>query len=235
MAFRQKIRLAVVDDHREYGEYFGSIVKQCFSNAIVDLYLDGNTLVENRKTYDIVFLDIELGNQDGISLSKQIQNQTEYIAYITSQNQRIMDAFGYRVIGFLTKDMTEEKMKARLTELEKEYISSSICFECDQGTVQIRVSSILYVMIENREMYCYLKNGKRLHVRNGKIGQWMKEMDSNQFHLLDRGTVVNLEYVVGIHGMEITMCDGTVLYASRRQKAQVGRAWLAWLYRRETV
>ena len=79
MAFRQKTRLAVVDDHREYGEYFGSIVKQCFSNAIVDLYLDGNTLVENKKTYDIVFLDIELGNQDGISLSKQIQNQTEYI------------------------------------------------------------------------------------------------------------------------------------------------------------
>lgn len=235
MALKKKSRLAVVDDHREYGEWFGSIVKQCFTDSAVDLYPDGNALQENGNTYDIVFLDIELGKEDGIVLSKRILDQTEYIVYITGQNQRIMDAFGYRVIGFLTKDMTEEKLKIRLTELEKEYISASICFECDQGTAQIRVSSIMYVMIESREMYCYLKNGKRLHVRNGKIGQWQKELDSDQFHLLDRGTLVNLESVVGIHGVEIMMCDGAVLYASRRQKAQVGRAWLAWLYRRETV
>lgn len=235
MAFRQKSRLAVVDDHREYGEWFCSIVKQCFTGGSVDLYVDGVTLLESRNTYDIIFLDIELGKEDGVALSKRILNQTEYIVYITGQNQRIMDAFGYRVIGFLTKNMTETEIRNRLCDLEKEYISSVICFECDQGTAQIRVSSIMYVMIENREMYCCLKNGKRLHVRNGKIGQWQKELDSDQFHLLDRGTLVNLESVVGIHGVEIMMCDGAVLYASRRQKAQVGRAWLAWLYRRETV
>ncbi|MGM9941599.1 MAG: LytR/AlgR family response regulator transcription factor [Bulleidia sp.] len=235
MAFRQKSRLAVVDDHREYGEWFGSIVKQCFTGGSVDLYVDGNTFQESGNTYDIVFLDIELGNEDGIALSKQILNQTEYIVYITGQNQRIMDAFGYRVIGFLTKNMTEPEIRHRLGDLEEEYIRTSICFESDQGTAQIRVSSILYVMIENREMYCCLKNGKRLHVRNGKIGQWQKQLDPDQFHLLDRGTLVNLESVIGIHGVEVRLCDGTVLYASRRQKGRVGRAWLAWLYRRETV
>lgn len=235
MTLKLETRLAVVDDHQKYGELFSSIVKQCFTDASVDLYVSGNAFWESGRSYDIVFLDIDLGNEDGIALAKKIQNRTEYIIYVTGQNQRIMDAFGYRVIGFLTKNMSQEDMKTRLMEIQKEYISAVIRFESDQGMAQIRVSSILYVMIENKEMYCCLKNGRKLHVRNGKIGQWMSELDSKQFHLLDRGTIVNLEYVIGMTGTEVHMMNGTVLYASRRQKAQVGKAWLAWLYRREAV
>lgn len=223
---RQK-KIAIVDDNHDYGMYIKKLTDECFEHPEIKVFGRSEDIQKSKEKYDMTFLDIEIDGKDGIELSKKILDRTDYIVYVSSQLHRVTDAFGYKTVGFLPKGMEEEKLKEKLMKLYREYLSDDFMIQSDNGYVKMNQSSIMYITVMNRKMFCFMKDGKSLRIHNMTVTDVMKQLSTDMFFLIDRGTAVNLNDVISVKGSEVKMSDGTVLYVSRRLKNDLERAWLA--------
>lgn len=226
MQDKKEFHIAVVDDHESYGRYICEIVEEMTDRYSTDFFCDVENVLKSDKYYDLMILDVEIGKDNGIEMSGKLTDKTDYIVYLTSHTECVMDAFGYKTVGFLTKDMPEEVLKERLKKICSEYLEKSVRFTTDYGALSVRMSSVLYITVQNRRMYCHLRNGREFIIRDLTVSQLTDILDNRMFVQTDRSTVVNLDCITSIDGLEITLCDGTVLYISRRLKNAVHREWL---------
>lgn len=220
------LKTAIVDDNREYAEKLKLMIQDAFHDPMVDIYENGDDIQKNQETYDMLFLDIELGKEDGILLSRKIAGYTDYIVYITNQTHRVTEAFGYKTVGFLVKTMDDDMMKERLRHLYDEYLSQEIILHTNSGEMKIQASSIIYITILNRKMYCSLRDQKEVQIQSMTFSELLKQLDPDMFIQTDRSTIVNLNDIIAMVGTELRMSNGSVLYTSRRLKNEVEHAWL---------
>lgn len=64
------------------------IAKKNFVDIEVEVYLDGTELakaVEEGERFDIIYLDIEMQKQDGITSAKRIREVDKNVCYICNQ------------------------------------------------------------------------------------------------------------------------------------------------------
>ena len=74
------MKVAVCDDNREFCEKERTTIKDVFKQYFqgedcqVDIYNDGQTIISNYSdnAYDMVFLDLELGDENGFDIAEQI-------------------------------------------------------------------------------------------------------------------------------------------------------------------
>ena len=219
-------KIAIVDDNSDYCMYIKRLTDECFEHPEIRIFQKSEDILESAEKYDMTFLDIDIDGIDGIELSKKILDRTDYIVYVSSQLHRVTDAFGYKTVGFFPKGMDENELRTKLKNLYKEYLSGDFVFQSENGYVKTDQSSIMYISILNRKMYCFMKDGKKSVIRNMSVMDVVKQLNSDIFFQIDRGTLINLNQVISVKGNEVKMSDGTVLYVSRRLKAPLEKKWL---------
>ena len=74
-------------------------------NIIIETFTDGKEVLEGE--YDILILDIEMENLDGISVKNNFQSRKKdtIIIFVTSHDEMMNQAFGVNVMGFVTKNI----------------------------------------------------------------------------------------------------------------------------------
>lgn len=78
-------------------------------------------LQENDKTiFDIAFLDIEMPGINGIQLAKNLKkiNPLIKIVFVTAYNEYALQAFKIHAHGYVTKPVSEAKIKEEIDELQ---------------------------------------------------------------------------------------------------------------------
>ena len=78
-------------------------------------------LQENDKTlFDIAFLDIEMPGINGIQLAKNLKkiNPLIKIVFVTAYNEYALQAFKIHAHGYITKPVSEAKVKEEVDELQ---------------------------------------------------------------------------------------------------------------------
>ena len=76
------MKVAVCDDNREFCEKERTTIKDVFKQYFqgedcqVDIYNDGQTIINNYpgNAYDMVFLDLELGDENGFDIAADMTN-----------------------------------------------------------------------------------------------------------------------------------------------------------------
>lgn len=67
--------------------------------------------VENKE-YDVLLLDIEMGNMDGVTLARQIRksNKNVQIVFITGYSDYIAEGYDVEALHYLMKPLKDEKL-----------------------------------------------------------------------------------------------------------------------------
>ncbi len=70
------LKIAICDDEQTIREYLGQLTKKC-TDAQIHLFADGEELLSDKETYDIILLDISLnqdtGRLNGVDTAKKIR------------------------------------------------------------------------------------------------------------------------------------------------------------------
>ena len=114
-----KINFAIVDDSIIDSGYVKELVikwandKKYQSN--IDLFSSAEGFlfhyVENKE-YDILLLDIEMKNMDGVSLAREIRkfNKSVQIVFITGYSDYIAEGYDVEALHYLMKPLKAEKL-----------------------------------------------------------------------------------------------------------------------------
>lgn len=256
------IRIACLEDEAPQAEALkDSLLSWGYENNIkpgVDLYqgaeqflfeLDG----KGQVPYDLLLLDISMGEMDGFSLAEKIRekDRSVKIAFLTSDPSRVFDGYEVGAFRYLLKPVTQEKLAELMTAFlagQKESEESYVLLEVSGESVKVALSAVKYVeadghyvnVVTDTESLRLHRNYKdvleQLNAADHMTGSAGNDVSSavmagspDTFPLFTecrRGLTVNISRVDSIGKEELCLDDGTRLPVSRGCVKQVNSAFI---------
>ena len=225
-------RIAVCDDEVITCEKIRRFLLQFRESADIELsaesFYSGKDFVRrlDEETFDMIFLDIELPDQNGVEIGRYIrnvcQNQKTQIVYISSKTHYALELFQMRPLDFLVKPVgygdVEKVMKVFL-ELSD---TGHEIFEYQSGQRFYRVpcDEILYFSSEGRQVKVQPIGKKEYPMFYGKLDQVLKQL-SGGFLMIHKSFVVNTRYIKQYNYESVVMINGDELSISRPHRKEV--------------
>lgn len=206
------MKIAICDDMVEYRLSVKSYVVEYFRmhnlDCTINEFENGTDLLYSTENYDILFLDIELGDSNGIEIAKEMQARDKHtvILIVTSYHQYLDDAMDINVTRYIDKPVSQNRIFSALDKSLSIINESVITFTTkDYQIARLRCSDIVYVEAKFKGVYIYTKNG------NYRIKEPIKQLRSilsgSCFAVPHNSYIVNLNYITDFKREEITLAD----------------------------
>lgn len=210
------MRIAIVDDEKFYLERIRSIVEQTLPEYETKCYQDVSEFIKEADEFAIVLLDIAMPGEDGIELAKKLRQKGCVIIFVTSMKERMQEAFGKHVEGFVLKeDLVDQLPKVLEIVDESLYIDHNFIYKDELGREnKLAISSIYYLEVYRKDVYVYKKDEK-IHLPNMTLKECYNQLDRN-FVYASRHMIVNVAHMVHLNKQyQIFMDNEEVLYTNR--------------------
>lgn len=181
--------------------------------------------IQEQCPYDLVFLDIQLLQLDGVQVGRQIReqlgNEKLSIVYISSKETYAMSLFQVRPLDFLIKPLTQEKVAAvleqflRLSEAGKQ----EFYFQVGKSVHRLYLDEIRYFACSGRKVEIYTVSGQEEFY--GAMGRVWEQVEGKGFWVIHKSYIVNTAFVSVYHYDSVQMTDGTCLPVSQRYRKAV--------------
>lgn len=230
------IKIALCDDNNIFLKELQNLIEKylvdhCVKGEI-NIYDNGRSLLkqleEDKYFFDIIFLDIDMPDIDGIEVATQIRNINKNVVliFLTSIEDRVYETFQFNTFRFIRKNciLTElnECLDKALRLFENEKVSYS--FKTRNGTVKLSVQDILYFIYINRHVEvttidnCYVLTITRFQ-------DIINEFSNKNFVCIHRGCIVNVKYIKVINKLCIILDNNEKLSISRYKVDEVFQAF----------
>lgn len=129
---------------------------------------------KEKMRIDLLFLDIEMDEVDGIRVKNELMknNMIWRIVFVTGVDQKEVDAFGLKVIGYIQKPATQEKIDKYIAFVKDEIESESLFYVEGLGKNvprDIKLEDVLYFKADGSYTRMYAKNGEYLISKRIKL------------------------------------------------------------------
>lgn len=226
------LRIAICDDDEtlcasleqmllEYG-------KQHLLTIETEVFYSGEAMLQplkRKEQYDIVLLDIELYQINGIEVGayirNELNNQKLQIIYVSGKEQYAMQLFPNRPFDFLVKPVTYAQIAACMDQYRSIYDAQPQYYQfmAEKREYKVAASEILYFESIGRMLCVHLTDGER--ELYGKLDSIAQEAFAADFLRIHKSFLVNPTYVVCYYADEVRMSDGAKLPISRSHQKQV--------------
>ena len=232
------MKIAVCDDDNLLtGEIDGQLqrIQQKMGISFeTDIFFDGETLweaIEKHGSYDIIYLDIEMENMDGITVARKIREQDPYtiLLFVSSYDSYYEQLFEVEPLRFLRKPINPEKFEeyfkiayGRLMNLDER-----LHFEFNKRLYQIPYRSIMY-MESRRRVIHLIENGGQEYRFYMKTNDLMQEISrvGHMFIRIHCSYVVNYYYIKTFGASEVVLLNGEVLSVSIEYKNEAMKFYM---------
>ena len=235
------LKIAICDDDRMDAERIGTAVTEYLENAgeplSCQIFQSGKALeyeVEDGQAFDLLFLDIELGEEDGFLLAKRLQGRlpAALLLFVSSYEKYVYDSFRLQPFRFLPKrclkQMLPEAMSAALTE-RKRREDCFLLLENGQGVEKIPLDRIAYIRQQGKYACIVKTDGSQSKVRR-TLKSLTAELPEELFLQIDRGYLCNVTKVTQVKNDKLTLATGEEFYVSsgrlREVKDKVMEYWI---------
>lgn len=224
-------RLAICDDNQADVIYLSSFLEKWAEKAEkalkIESFPSAETFLfqyEEEKSFDILLLDIEMGDMNGIELARKIrrENHSVQIIFITGYMEYIAEGYDVEALHYLLKPVTEEKLYGvldraaeRLKSKEKE-----LCLTLPGSVTRIALCEIRY--LEVRRNYVTIHGAEDYTVKK-TLNELEEELDGS-FCRTGRSYIVNLHFVKKITRTQVILKDGREIPLSRNCYEKMNRA-----------
>jgi len=229
------MRIAVCDDEEAQRRLIINYLQEWAkaSGQILDIseFPDGESLLfcwEDDKCFELLILDIELGNLSGMELAGRIRREDDEIPILFITGYETYMAQGYEVaaIQYLLKPLSKEKLFAVLDRLQRrKKPEEKLTFLTGEGVLLLVPSDIWFV--EARGHQSMLFTAHESYQLRHSMTELLKILDGQKgFVRCHRSYLVNLRHISAITRTELVMDDFRRLPVSRSACKAVNEAFI---------
>lgn len=200
---------------------------RCFSSSVPLLAY----LKKNPSAFHLLLLDIELGNENGLSLAAHLRETGSdcSIIYITAYRDYVFDCFDTRPLHYLLKPVDREKLAGVIDrDLRENYHPEQIRLLVEGCWRTVDARNILYAEATSHKSAVYLQGGEVLYV-NRNFSDLLPHLNGKRFCRSHFSILVNLEHVYRLTGSTLILDDGRELPVSRSRQREVKKQYIAFL------
>lgn len=219
------LRIAVVDDEKVYIDQITEYIKQYANEKNRDIqtetFSDGNGLLkEYSSQYDIILLDIEMSERNGMDTAREIRkiNQDVVLVFITNMAQYAINGYEVGALDYVLKPLNYYTFSVRLeraVQRVKKRQLEEILLNLPDGIKRLKADTIYYIEVQNRMLHYHTKDG--VFVVRGTLQSAEGLLRESHFVRCNHWYLVNLQYVSEIR-RNLVIVAGDELEISRRNK-----------------
>lgn len=226
-----KYKIAICDDSDVDRQYVTNMVKRWAESLGYLVQLDTFSTAEGflfhyeeEKDYDILLLDIEMGDMDGVTMAKHLrkENDTVQIIFITGYSDYISEGYEVAALHYLMKPVKEEKLCSVLERATERLSKNERVLNLKSGGEIIRVPiyQIRYAEVYGNYVTIHAASDVMVKMTLNELENQLDE----RFYRVGRSAVVNLTKVSRVTKTEIRLNEGTTMHLPRGAYDGINRA-----------
>lgn len=222
------MNLLIVEDNLYFQKKVKNVLMRFYPKSSITSVDHLKDVENDRSSFDICFMDIELPDGDGVEFLNKYPNRFPAVVYFTSHEDRVYEAFGKNIYGFIPKSNEDFEQKM-LEILKKIPVSRFIHVTDEKGRHwKIDLDQIIFVQTDQRKLLLQLVD-QALVLKRQPIREFAQMLDQ-QFIWISQSTLINMKYIDAWKKEEVTMINGHILYASRRFAKEARHKYLENAY-----
>lgn len=222
------MKVAIVEDNEIYVQKILTLSKLEFSLIDIDIFSSLKDFRKKNKTYDLLLLDIELKDGNGMVFIQKYPEKARFIIYITNHPTYMIDAFDFNVLGFVPKNKIEDILLKKIHKAQEKFQSLKVYnFDVADGNLTLKEDEIVYLKLQYRNIYLYTKDKKTYQLNNKSMNSIEKMNIPNLFRI-NKENIVNLRCIKFINNINhsIYLYDDSILNVSRRRWTDLKKFYL---------
>ena len=220
------INIAIVEDDINYQntlKVFLERYKQERNEEYkIDIFSNALNFLDEKKFYNIIFLDIEMSFMNGIEAAKKIRetNKNSTIIFITNIAKYAVKGYEVDAMDFLIKPVEYFNLSLKLDKaikIQKDDSTHNILVNNSSGFMKLDISTILFVESSLHYVIYYLEDGTI------KVRDSMKRVEETlkKFHFAkcNNSYLVNLDKISKVQNDDIYI-GKEIIKISRSKKKE---------------
>lgn len=196
------VHIAICDDEKVQTDYLKLLVKDWAAKSKivvqVDLFSSAESFLfesEENQVFDIIILDIEMGEMNGVELAKKVREKDKLvqIIFITGYMEYISAGYDVEALNYLLKPVDEKKfvevMNRASERLKME--EKKLVLHTKESTVKISQRQIRYVEVNRNYLTIHAEDKYNLKMT---LGEMEKKLDE-RFVRVSRSFLVNMQSI----------------------------------------
>ncbi len=232
----------ILDDEKQSRTLIRKYLEDQFPQIISE---EVSTLTEAKKhiqnkSYDLIFLDINLGNGTSFDLLDELKEIKAQIIFITAHSEFAIKAFKYSAIDYLVKPIDPEEFQTAVQKAiahagkstslnidhlqnqirETNILNDKLVIPTQEGFLLTSISSILYCKANGNYTEIILDQNKKL-ISSYTLGHFNDILTTHNFIRIHRSYLINPHKITGYkrsEGGSVVMSNGEELDVSRANK-----------------
>lgn len=220
------IHIAIVEDDQncavETKQYIEDFSKETGQKFRISHFSDGiKFLTDYHSIYDIVFMDIDMPNLNGMDTARKLREIDPVIVliFLTNMAQYAIKGYEVNAIDYIVKPVGYFNFSLKLKKALKfvEFQSDiSVLVPQTDGVMRIKSTEIQYIEVVDHNLIYYSDNQN--YEARGSLKDLEKKLIDSGFAKCNHCYLVNLNYVTGISGNFVKMLSGANLQLSRPKR-----------------
>ena len=234
------IKFAICDDEPMMAQALASHLADYMKEKSITAYdlsvfPDGRALLESAGSFDVIFLDIQMEQPDGMETARLLRQRGDrsLLIFVTVLKECVFDSFQVEAFDYLLKPLESARfhqtMDRVLHSLEQR-TAEDIVIQRGTGCEVVLLSDIVYCEVLGRKIY--------LHKSDGTVSDYYDKLEDlerrvdGRFFKCHRSYLVNLDYVRGCQDGQVLLSQEERIPASRLRERELTQALLCYMKER---
>ncbi|MCR5203007.1 MAG: LytTR family DNA-binding domain-containing protein [Lachnospiraceae bacterium] len=217
--------IIICDDNEIFARYEEKLIRNILETNVKDeykiyLYFSREELLSNNDNLcdiDLILMDVELGDNNGIDILKNINNIDQTVVAIVSSFIDYAPE-GYKVKAYRYLLKSSSAFEEGLREII-EYAYGKFCksqrrifqYEFREKKLLFTFNDLIYVESKLHYLYFHFKEKEQVYSIRKTLDEIEKELECSIFLRVHKSILVNVNYIKDIRKYEVELFNGTML------------------------
>ncbi len=218
----ERIKVIIVEDEKDAADLLQQYILRYGETKSVEFdvrrYSDATSFLSSyNNSADLIFMDIELPDGDGMSAVAKIRERDNEVTviFVTNMSQYTVKGYEVRAFDFIVKPVSYSNFSIKLAgavSVIRQRTGKDLWISNKEGKNCIRSSRVKYIEVNQHVLVFHTLDGD--YTQSGTLSNIQDELAGEPFSLCNRCYLVNLRYVTAVKQFDVYL--GT-------QKLQISR------------
>lgn len=196
------MKIAICDDELLFLEKLKAKIYD-YSNkhnweSIVDAYSSGTALIASNIKYDLIILDYQMDEINGLETARMLRdgiNKLACIIFLTGFPHIAISAYSVDTYRFVLKNTLYEGLYSALDDFRNtQTIDYDICIKSNNEFISINTNEIAFMEVQNKDSFIHTSNNKTI-ITKTPLKKLYSQVPHSHFFRIHKSYVVNLKYI----------------------------------------
>ncbi len=199
----------------------------------IDAFTTADTFFASfeKDKYDIIILDIYMGDVNGIDVARKIRRtDTEVaLAFCTSSNEFASETYEVSAKYYLNKPISQDKVTTMLSRFNLASIDRNRSVKLPDGS-RVPLRQIIYTEYNNHSVTIHINDfpARSFYMTHGEAESLL--LTHKGFHVVNKGCIVNFAQVKEIAGSDFITKSGISIPIARRRFKEIENEYMKYKF-----